>query len=217
MHRFSIFPVRRITSSTSVRALYDRAALGWQKGLERIGYGEAYAALARHAHAAAPLDGPARILDAGAGTGALAAAFVSGRGAHCQVDLLDLSPQMLALASKAVRARTRRITGGIGTEKVGAHQYDRVLCGHVIEHCPDPQAALDWLFTRLRPGGWAVFAISKPHWCTALVRWKYGNAAYEPDIAEQMLAKAGFGEIARHTHASGPPSRISCGYLARRL
>jgi len=213
----SIFPSRRTTTHASVRTLYDRAAVGWQKGLERIGYGEAYATLARKAHAVAPLNQPVRILDAGTGTGALAAAFVQGQAPGCKVDLLDLSPQMLSLAGAAVGRGSRCIVGGIGSSDVQAAAYDRVLCGHVIEHCPDPQAALDWLHGRLRPGGWALFAISKPHWCTALVRWKYGSSAYEPDMAEQMLSRAGFGDVTRLPHSSGPPSRISCGYLARRI
>lgn len=212
----SIFPSRRVTSQASVGALYDRAARGWQKGLERIGYGQAYQALTGHAHARAPLNGRVPVLDAGAGTGALSAAFVAGVEARCRVDLLDLSPQMLALASQAVGAETRAIVGGIGTADVAADHYDRLLCGHAIEHCPDPQEALNWLFTRLRPGGLAVFAISKPHWCTALVRWKYGSAAYEPELAEHMLSRAGFADIRRHPHVGGPPSRISCGYLANR-
>lgn len=169
-----------------------------------------------HAHARAPLGGPVRVLDAGAGTGALSVAFVGGSSVPCQVDLFDISPEMLVLASDAVAAGSRCISGGIGAGKVAQDHYERVLCGHVIEHCPDPQAALHWLFRRLRPGGLAAFAISKPHWCTALVRWKYDSAAFEPERVEHMLAQAGFSEISRHPHASGPPSRISCGYLARR-
>ncbi len=122
---------------------------------------------------------------------------------------------MLCLAQESVAADSRTIPGGIGTPDIAAGCYDRVLCGHVIEHCDDPQTALTWLFQRLRPGGVAVFAISKPHWCTALVRWKYGSAAYEPDVAERLLARAGFTRIARRPHSGGPPGRISCGFLAQ--
>lgn len=123
---------------------------------------------------------------------------------------------MLSLADDATGAQTRRIVGAIGTAEVAPDHYDRVLCGHAIEHCRDPQAAMSWLFGRLRPGGLVVFAISKPHWCTALVRWKYGSTAFAPELAEQMLRQAGFSAVARHPHVSGPPSRISCGYLATR-
>lgn len=216
MRRLSIFPSRPVQSDASVRSLYARVARGWQKGLERIGYAEAYRDLCARAHSFAPLTGPARILDAGAGTGALSAAFVADTSAQCQVDLLDLSPEMLDLAQINVGADCRRIVGPLGMDDVTIGQYDRVLCGHVIEHCEDPQAALDWLFDCLRPGGLAVFAISKPHWCTALVRWKYGSAAFEPVQAEQMLERAGFCRVTRRRHVSGPPSRISCGYLAVR-
>ena len=66
------------------------------------------------------------------------------------------------------------------------------------------------------PGGRLVLALSKPHWCTALVRWRWGNAAYTPDHAKTMLAQAGFTHITAHPFPSGPPSRVSHGYIARR-
>jgi len=216
MRRLSLFPSRRITSEPAVRSLYARAAQGWQAGIERIGYTEAYDQLAIHALKAAPLDHPARILDAGAGTGALAAAFAHNAPFPCHYDLLDLSPEMLAQATTAVPTSSCQITGAIGSATLPHQSYDRVLCGHVIEHCADAQVALDWLLDHLKPGGQAVFAISKPHWCTALLRWKYGNAAFTPAVVDQMLAKAGFTNITVLLHPSGPPSRVSCGYLATR-
>ncbi|PCJ05615.1 MAG: hypothetical protein COB16_15435 [Rhodobacteraceae bacterium] len=216
MRRLSLLPSRRITSEPAVRSLYARAALGWQAGIERIGYTEAYNNLARHALEAAPLDQAAQVLDAGAGTGALSTAFARNTPFHCSYDLLDLSPEMLAQATTAVSANTRQITGAIGTATLPHQSYDRVLCGHVIEHCADAQAALNWLFDHLKPGGQAIFAISKPHWCTALLRWKYGNAAFTPAVVDQMLTIAGFTNITILPHPSGPPSRLSCGYLATR-
>ncbi|MFL4470877.1 hypothetical protein ACERZ8_13650 [Tateyamaria armeniaca] len=59
-------------------------------------------------------------------------------------------------------------------------------------------------------------AISKPHWCTALVRWRWGNAAYPPEHSRAMLERAGFTDIITHPFRTGPPSRVSCGYIARR-
>ncbi|MEP4335214.1 MAG: class I SAM-dependent methyltransferase, partial [Roseobacter sp.] len=61
-----------------------------------------------------------------------------------------------------------------------------------------------------------VMAISKPHWCTALVRWRWGNAAYSPQKARDMLVRAGFRDICAYPFAKGPPSRVSHGYTARR-
>ncbi len=216
MRRLSLLPSRRITSESAVQSLYARAAQGWQAGIERIGYTEAYDQLTLHALKAAPLDRAARILDAGAGTGALSAAFAQNAPLPCSYDLLDLSPEMLAQATTVVPAKTCQIIGAIGTATLPHQSYDRILCGHVIEHCADAQVALDWLFDHLKPGGQAVFAISKPHWCTALLRWKYGNATFTPTAVNQMLAKAGFTGITTLPHPNGPPSRVSCGYLATR-
>lgn len=216
MRRLSLFPSRRTTSETAVKSLYARAADGWQAGIERIGYKEAYHALTRSAVIAAPLDGPGKVLDAGAGTGALSFAFAQNTQHPCHYDLLDLSPEMLNRAGNIISASTRQIIGAIGAADLSCQKYDRVLCGHAIEHCDDAQAALAWLFEQLKPGGQAIFAISKPHWCTALVRWKYGSAAFTPDVIEQMLAQVGFVDVQTHPHHSGPPSRLSCGYLATR-
>lgn len=216
MRRWSFLPATRLTATASIGRFYDRAAQGWQAGIDRIGYDKAYERLAAASLEYHPLTGIPRILDAGTGTGALARALALKARFAMQFDLLDLSPEMLARAKAHVPGRSRLIAGPLGDGSVAENHYDRVLCGHVIEHCDSPCAALAWLFGRLRPGGTAVFAISQPHWCTALVRWKYGSAAYRPEVVEEMLEQTGFTRIERRPHASGPPSRISCGYLATR-
>ncbi|MEM9551094.1 MAG: methyltransferase domain-containing protein [Pseudomonadota bacterium] len=215
MARFALFPARRLTAPDQIARIYDRAAASWQSGLERIGFSDAYHVLADRAETYAPSQSALRILDAGTGTGALARAFDAAAQAPRHFDLLDLSPEMLARARDGLPDDTATITGAIGTAEVPEETYDRMLCGHVIEHCDDPQAALNWLATRLVPGGVGIFAISRPHWCTALLRWKWGSAAFRPDDVRRMLETAGFAEIECHPHDTGPPSRVSCGYLAR--
>ena len=214
--RSLLFPSRRTTGAGALARLYDGAAKSWQRGLNQIGFGPAYAALCQAAQDRHPQTGPARILDAGAGTGALSSAYAATTSHPCQFDLLDLSAEMLSVATAQLGPRATAVLGGLGDAALPRDTYDRVLCGHVIEHCEDPQAALDWLWTRLTPGGVAVFALSKPHWCTALVRWKYGSAAFRPEDVDLMLTRAGFLDLVRVPFASGPPSRISCGYLAMR-
>lgn len=216
MRRISILPARRATSRHAVQALYDRAAKGWQQGMDRIGYAQAYVDLASKAVAHSPVESGEHILDAGAGTGALSAALCRFAREPALFDLLDLSSAMLDQADTAIPFETRKITGGIGDIDLPKGHYDRLLCGHAIEHCDNPQAAIAWLHDRLKPGGQAVFAISKPHWCTALIRWKYGSAAFRRSEVNTMLEAAGFTGIQQCPHAKGPPSRISCGYIATR-
>ena len=39
------------------------------------------------------------------------------------------------------------------------HQFDVILCNHVLEHIPDDKKAMSELFRVLKPGGWAIFQI----------------------------------------------------------
>lgn len=206
-------------------ARYDRAAAGWQRRIAQLGYPAAYA----HLMARALADGrPAgAVLDAGTGSGAMARALVAqARGGVTRLVLLDPSRPMLDEAATALRARVaggaageveaarvETVLGAIGSKGV-ADRFDTVLCGHVIEHLDDPLAALAWLRDRLAPGGRLVLAVSRPHWCTALIRAVWGSRAYPPARVCAMLRQAGCTGISVVPFPAGPPSRTSCGYVA---
>jgi len=207
----------RFLAPPGMAQLYDAAASNWQAGLDRLGFIDAYQHLANRALAYQPIGARELILDAGTGTGAAAAVLAQQSGQNdLGFDLLDPSTEMLELAGENVPGVQRRITGYLGEASVAQQAYDRVICAHVIEHCDAPQAQLNWLFERIRPGGMAILAVSKPHWCTTLVRWRWGNACFRPAEMRRMLASAGFSQIEISPHRTGPPSRISCGYLAKR-
>ena len=200
----------RIRSAPAMQSLYDRAAQTWQDGIEKLGFPAAYDSLIT---AAAPPPAE-KVLDAGCGSGALAEVFDRRTGHRGALHLFDLSPEMLAVASARL-PHAIPVEGAVGDPGATETDYDIVLCAHVIEHLPSPQDALGWLHSRLRPGGMLILAVSRPHWCTALVRWRWGHQSFAPDQMRAMLAKAGFHDIATHRFASGPPSRVSCGYIAR--
>lgn len=196
-----------------LKSLYDKAAAGWQDGITSLGFGAAYADLAA---AALPTTFFDRVIDVGTGTGALAQAAIDRSGTPAHLTLSDMSAAMLATAAERLPA-TDLIEGPLGPETIARGPFDLVLCAHVIEHCPNAEDALAALYELTRPGGQLLLAVSKPHWCTALVRWRWGNAAFRPRVVCDMLARAGFTDISTHPFASGPPSRVSCGYSARRV
>ncbi|MBY5932277.1 class I SAM-dependent methyltransferase [Tateyamaria omphalii] len=196
----------------ALQALYDTAATGWQDGISKLGFLAAYAELMQ---AVPPPASHPHVLDVGTGTGAFARAWVDVQGDPAELTLTDISPAMLDTA-RARLPDASTVVAPLGAAMDGLPPQDVVLCAHVIEHLDDPHASLSWLFDRLKAGGTLVLALSRPHWCTALVRWRWGNAAFKPDAARHMLATAGFIDITLHPFKSGPPSRVSHGYIARR-
>ena len=198
-------------SQTNLTSLYERAAESWQRGMSSLGFDAAYAGLA--GQVAGP---PRRMIDVGCGTGALAGAMIKAAGAPATLDLLDASRAMLDQAARHVPGDAHLWEGLLGDARVPQGVYSHVLCAHVIEHLDDPDPAFDWLHSLLEPGGTLVLAMSRPHWCTALIRWRWGNRAYRPEAVRAMLAKAGFTDIRTHPFSAGPPARVSCGYTARR-
>jgi len=195
-------------------ALYDRMALGWHGAVQKLGYPAAYRALI----SAHPF-GARRVLDVGSGTGHFALAWVERAGIPDALTLLDPSSAMLTDAADRLAAAgvsAQFLDDGVGTDAISPGSADAILCAHVIEHLDDPQAALAWMLSRLRPGGRLFLAASQPHWCTALVRMRYGHRAYRPEQVEAMLDAAGFTRVASMPFAAGPPSRMSHGYVADR-
>ncbi len=191
-------------------ASYDAAAPGWERMLARLGYPSAYAAFLREAAPAG------RVLDLGCGTGDLSIAALAA-GSPDAITLADPSAAMRAragarLASMGVTAAT--VDGGVGDPRIGAAAFDVVLVGHVIEHLGDPDAALRWIAGRLAPGGTAALTVSRPHWCTMLVRLRWGSRAYRPPAVLRMLEAAGLAGARAVPLGPGPPGRTSCGYVA---
>ncbi|MGJ3265016.1 MAG: class I SAM-dependent methyltransferase [Salinarimonas sp.] len=209
-------PTDRLTSR------YDAAARRWHGKIARLRYLDAYAAIARTAReriAPARPGAPLRVLDAGAGTGAFSLALAATRAEPLALDLLDRSEAMLTAARANVEQAglcCRTIVGALGERPLEDGAYDVVLCSHLIEHVPDPTAALADLYAALRPGGALRLVVSKPHWCTALLRLVWGHRALADAEVAARLAAAGLVDHARCPFALGPPSRTSMGHLARR-
>ncbi|MEL7025731.1 MAG: class I SAM-dependent methyltransferase [Pseudomonadota bacterium] len=196
------------TDALSLR--YDRAAPAWDGKISRLGYNAAYDHLLRAAKL--PVT-PGRVLDAGCGTGAFVAALLRKRPATA-VDLLDASPEMLRQARLKL-GRAGQDFSDLFDPDVPETGYDVVLAGHLIEHLDDPAAGLHWLATRAKPGGKLILSVSKPHWCTALIRLVWGHKAFQPD---EICAWAKAAALSTDVIAfpDGPPSRTSMGYIMTR-
>lgn len=95
---------------------------------------------------------PSRLADLGCGTGSLA--VLASELGH-EVDGIDFSEQMLAVARAKAKGRTgiRFFAGDAAAPPLAEGAFDAVLCRHVLWALPDPEAALKRWFRLLRPEG----------------------------------------------------------------
>ena len=190
---------------------YDAAAPFWTEKMTALGYAAAYTSFARAALERVPV--PARLCDVGCGSGSFAQAVVRAIGPAPWVTLVDPSPQMLRLAA----ARIGPIAAGLDQWPVPLHlmqgQFDMVLAAHVIEHCPDPAAALADLARLLRPGGALLLVASRPHWCQWLIWLLWRHRWFGAAQIVGWATQAGFDHLLTYPFAAGPPRRTSLGHV----
>jgi demethylmenaquinone methyltransferase/2-methoxy-6-polyprenyl-1,4-benzoquinol methylase len=196
-------------------SLYAQFSHRWHSDITRLGYPTACDELM----AALPMTTSApTVLDAGCGTGALALAWLKTNQPHKALHLLDSSKDMLSQARSNLSQvpNTSFHQDILGGTAIPENSCDLLLSAHVIEHLDTPQEGLSWFASRLGKGGQIALSISKPHWCTALVRWRWGHKAFTPKQVHSMLTATGFTKIQTVPFSKGPPSRTSCGYVAIR-
>jgi SAM-dependent methyltransferase len=214
---------RHLTSTATgaadrLLARYDREAAGWHRRITRLGYVAAYQALAAEAAALGWFAGnvPLRLLDAGAGTGALALALGTRLPPGSIIELLEPSAAMRRAAIRNLAACGLPVFAIAGTLEAlpAAASYDMVGAAHLIEHLPGTDVALRGLRQVLRPGGRLVLVVSRPHWCSRLVQLRWRHRI--PDDAEvtEAMRGAGFAEPRLLGFPAGPPWRTSRAYVA---
>lgn len=104
----------------------------------------------------------ADVLDAGCGSGALAALAAPRAQSFLG---FDGSAEMVALAKARVgeRANVRFAQASMGDSAVlDGRSFDLILSSSVLEYIADWQGALGWLAAALRPGGILVFSTPNP-------------------------------------------------------
>lgn len=96
-----------------------------------------------------------RVLDAGAGTGAVTRAVLE-REPTAHVAMIDLSSAMLAHAP----AGAGRVRGDVAVLPFATGSFDVVTAGWVLETVPDPMATMRELLRVLQPDGFLLAAFS---------------------------------------------------------
>lgn len=202
-------------SDAALNHRYDAASSRWGDKMRTLGYYDGYLGFLSAPGQRAAQN--AEVIDMGCGTAAFAEAWVAVNGPPKRLTLVDPSPAMLARGASALAVRGIKpdtVQGLLG--QTDALHAQEVLAAHVIEHCPDPAEAVAQLAALLRPGGRLRLVVSKPHWCNAIIwlQWRHRTFS-EPDI-RTFVEDAGLAIEETYAFPSGPPSRTSRGFVARR-
>ncbi|MFD6952452.1 hypothetical protein A6A08_03695 [Nocardiopsis sp. TSRI0078] len=151
-----------------------------------------FASFARRLTAWAGPPPGARLLDLGAGRGAVSLAAAEALGPSCAVLAVDASPRMVdALAALPVPGLRARVMDAAALD-LPDRSRDAVLSGFLFHILPDPGAVLREVARVLRPG--AALAFSTPGPSSDGGWWaRYGEVFEEFRAAHALEAPAGMG------------------------
>ncbi len=158
-----------------------------------------------------------RILDAGAGTGAVARAAVAVLGSVARVVAADPSVDMLAAARRG--GVVHAVAAALPHLPFTSASFDLVYCAFVLTHVDNPDAAIAEMARVLRPGGRIGVSAWAPGddeftsaWSEVVMRFADGaqmaraNAVVlpgdarfaQPTGAADALRQGGFAEVQTH-------------------
>jgi ubiquinone/menaquinone biosynthesis C-methylase UbiE len=198
-------------------ARYEAAAPHWGRRLAWLGFPAAYRAMVAQAGDLLPPAVTIRAVDLGAGDGAFAEALLEQFGPRLTLTLLDRSPAMLRAAEQRLGAgRAEMLAGDLDSPDLPPGSFDLVAAAHLLEHLPDPEAALRRMARLLKPGGTLLLAVSRPHWCSHLVWLTWRHRRFREAEMLGLLDAAGFVAVQSWHPTAGPPRRLSLAYGARR-
>ncbi|MGL4234437.1 class I SAM-dependent methyltransferase [Tabrizicola sp.] len=199
-------------------ARYEAAAPTWGRRLTHLTFPAAYRCMvARALELFPPPAGRIEAVDLGAGDGALADALLDALGPRLSLTLVDRSPAMLRAAETRLGPRvTQFVVSDLDHAVLPIGGYDLVAAAHLLEHLPDPGAALIRMAELTKPGGIVILSVSRPHWCSRLVWLSWRHRRFGETEMRALLERAGLADVQCWRHPSGPPRRLSLAYAARR-
>ncbi|MEL7028110.1 MAG: class I SAM-dependent methyltransferase [Pseudomonadota bacterium] len=214
---------RRPMGSGELQSAYDRAAGRWARAVRRLGFEHAFRRLAARLLDEVQGREPGRalrVLDCGAGAGALSAALLRAASGPVRLDVVDLSPQMLERAQSALAgpngsvslhcADARRLPFSDG-------EFDLVMTAHMLEHMADPDVALREMMRVLKPGGVLAACVTRKTMLGFLVHLKWRTRRITVGEAKSWLAAAGAQSASAFPLGGGRLTRrLSLGCIGRK-
>src|SRR6266498_4500077 len=91
---------------------------------------------------------------------------------------LDLSPRMIEDAKRrftSAGARFDLYCRDVSSLPLGGEKFDLVMCGHLLEHLPDPLDGMRRMAEGLRPGAILLAIVTRPGRLGSLIHLRYRN------------------------------------------
>ncbi len=133
----------------------------------------------------------AEVLEAGCGVGAQTAALLR-RSPGARITAVDVSAESVAVARARLGQGVRFLQADLHDLPFAAGRFDHVFLCFVLEHLPDPVAALAALRRVLRPGG-----------TITVIEGDHGSVLFHPEDAAARAAIAC--QVALQRAAGGDP------------
>jgi SAM-dependent methyltransferase len=197
-------------TSAELAVLYDRAAHSWQGGLRLLGFPRAYAdlfACLQEDGVLGSLQRGAWVLDCGIGTAAFSLALVEQLVTSVWIKGVDIAPQMLDQARRALDAAgvpADLRCGDVRDLPFADQTFDLVMSAYMLEHLVDPRAGLQEMARVLRPGASLLVVVTRPGICAALLGLKYRSASIDPAALVSWMEDAGLADVRGYDITSGP-------------
>jgi ubiquinone/menaquinone biosynthesis C-methylase UbiE len=208
-------------SPSELRRLYDTTAWYWNSFLHRMPFGSAYVRLFKQLEKDGWLGGTGdttRVLDCGVGTGVFSGALLQTVNRRFEICGIDLSPKMLAKARSRLIRRglaLRLECGDVCSLPCREGEMDVVISALMLEHAPNPLAALREMVRVARPGATLVVVVTRPHAPDVLFRLIYRYQPFRPLQVVEWMTQAGLRDT-RPYRLVGIARLLSCAYVGRK-
>lgn len=214
---------RRAFAANELEGHYDKASASWHTTISNLGFEPAYAGLVDQALPEITMighTGPLKVLDAGIGTGAFAAAFAARCPSELELTGVDVSNEMLRQAERHLLDRNlaaQLLQGDVNNLPFPDDSFDVILAAHVIEHMAKPERTLAELFRALKPGGILIACITKRSSAGTYIQLKWRTHRVDAQTAVDWFQHCGFCNVRTIEFAqSGAALRLSNAYLGNK-